>query len=155
MNKYAARLSLKELRRPSLVRRLIWLAAIWSVLVLLAAGAGLTAFFQHSALNRFDLGLFDITEGLYAGTTVEQGDVVAPALTDTRALRVYSGRYWEIASPGGPDGMQWIVRSRSLWDGELKPPPPKPDRFKPGTTVYYDTVGPVARRRSPTGPTVS
>ena len=146
MNKYAARLSLKELRRPSLVRRLIWLAAIWSVLVLLAAGAGLTAFFQNSALNRFDLGLFDITEGLYAGTTVEQGEVVAPALTDTRALRVYSGRYWEIAEPGGPDGMKALVRSRSLWDGELKPPPAKPDRFKPGSTVYYDTVGPVGER---------
>lgn len=155
MNKYAARLTIKELRRPSLVRRLIWLAAIWSLLVLLFAGIGLTALFQRSSLSRFDLGLYDITEGLYAGTTVEQGEVVAPALTDTRALRVYSGRYWEIAEPGGAGGMQALVRSRSLWDGELKPPPIRPDRFKPGSTVYYDTVGPVGERLRATARTVT
>ena len=122
--------------------------------MLAGAGVGLTAFFQHSSLNRFDLSLFDITEGLYAGTTVEGGEMVAPALTDTRALRVFSGRYWEIAEPGGPEGMQALVRSRSLWDSELKPPPsvaktagaPGAVGFKPGVTVYYDTVGPAGER---------
>jgi hypothetical protein len=73
-----ARLTLARLRRPSLVRRLIWLAAVWSLLVLLVAGVALTAFFQRSALNRFDLGLFDLTEGLYAGATVEEGQMIAP-----------------------------------------------------------------------------
>ena len=125
------------------------MALAWCLLVLVGAGIGLTAFFSRSSLNRFDLGLFDITEGLYAGTTVEQGEVVAPALTDTRALRVYSGRYWEIAQPSGSDGMQALVRSRSLWDSELKPPAAPglgQPRFKPGATVYYDTVGPAGER---------
>jgi signal transduction histidine kinase len=139
-------LNLGEMRRPSLVRRLVWLAAIWSLLVLFGAGVALTTFFQRSSLSRFDQSLFDITEGLYAGTTVEGNEIVAPALTDSRATRVYSGRYWEIAQPGGPEGMQWLVRSRSLWDSEMKPPPAGPARFKPGVTVYYDTTGPVGER---------
>jgi signal transduction histidine kinase len=137
-------------RRPSLVRRLIWLALVWSLLVLLGAGIALTAFFQRSSLNRFDLGLFEINEGLYAGTTVEGGEIVAPALTDSRATRAYSGRYWEIAQPGGPEGMQLLVPSRSLWDSEMKPPPQVlkqgPAAFKPGETIYYDTVGPAGER---------
>ncbi len=138
-----AALTLEIWRRPSLVRRLIWLAAIWSLVVLALAGGALTAFFQHSSLSRFDLGLFEITDGLYEGATVEGGEIIGPALTDQRATRVYSGRYWEIAEPGGPEGMQALVRSRSLWDGELKPPPASAARFKVGTTVYYDTLGPV------------
>ena len=149
MNSLAGRigtLDLGELRRPSLVRRLIWLAAIWSLLVLLAAAVALTTFFQRSSLSRFDQSLFEITEGLVAGTTVEGNEVVAPALTDTRATRVYSGRYWEIAQPGGPEGMQWLVRSRSLWDSEVKPPPLGAAGFKPGSAIYYDTVGPVGER---------
>ena len=150
MKPFLARFSPKELRRPSLVRRLIWLAAVWSLLVLVMAGAALTAFFQHSSLTRFDLSLNEINVGLYAGATVQQGDkgpeVAAPPFTDERATRAYSGRYWEIAEAGGADGMQALQRSRSLWDSELKPPPPTPGRFKLGTTVYYDTTGPAGER---------
>ena len=135
MSRFSARFRFRELRRPSLVRRLIWLAAAWCLVVLVGAGVAMTAFFQHSSLNRFDLSLNEIVKGLYAGTTVEKGDsgpeVVAPAFTDERALRVYSGRYWEIAEPSGPDGMQWLQRSRSLWDGELKPPPARRCRRTP------------------------
>jgi signal transduction histidine kinase len=125
------------------VRRLIWLAAIWSLLVILGAGLALTTFFQRASLSRFDKSLFDITEGLYAGTTIEHGEVVAPVFTDTRALRVYSGRYWEIAETAGPGALHPLVRSRSLWDSEMKPPPDGDARLKPGVSVYYDTQGPV------------
>ena len=129
--------------RPSLVRRLIWLAAGWSLLVILGAGLALTTFFQRAALSRFDQSLYEITEGLYAGTTVEKGEVLAPAFTDTRALRVYSGRYWEIADIAGPTALRAQARSRSLWDSELPPPPDGAARLKPG------------RSRSPTGPVAS
>ena len=115
-------------------------------MILVSAGIGLTAFFQSSSLNRFDAGLFEINEGLYAGTTVEEGEIVAPAFTDTRALRVFSGRYWEIAEPGGPEGIHALVPSRSLWDFELKSPPLPKGGFKPGTTIRYDTVGPQGER---------
>ncbi len=128
---------------PSLVGRLIGLALVWSLLVILGAGLALTAFFRNATLSRFDLSLYDITEGLYAGATVHNGEVVGPLFTDTRALRVYSGSYWEIAeaAPGG--GLHVLVPSRSLWDSELKGPPQGVAGFKPGDHVSYDTVGPV------------
>ncbi len=152
---FAPLAKLGNLRRPSLVRRLVWLAVIWSLLVLAGTGVALTAFFRHSSLNRVDQDLFDITEGLVAGATVEmdengQNEVFAPAFTDQRALRAYSGRYWEIAEPGGPSGLHLLVPSRSLWDTEMKAPPQVASAglsvFKPGKSLYYDTVGPQGER---------
>ena len=98
--------------------------------IILAAGGGrpllvtgilLSTFFHQASLRRFDLGLADLAQGLLAGATVADGGAVqAPQLTDARALRVYSGRYWQIAEhrPGG--AMRPLVRSRSLFDQELR-----------------------------------
>ena len=85
--------------RPSLVRRLILLAAAWSLAVLVVAGLSLSAFFDHAATARFDDELSDNIDELLAGTSTEAGHIAAPTLTDPRALRVYSGDYWEIATP--------------------------------------------------------
>ena len=57
--------------RPSLARRLVLLAAIWSVAVLLVTGVALTALFQREAVDRFDDGLLDTVNGLYAGSSVD------------------------------------------------------------------------------------
>ncbi|MBI5939164.1 MAG: sensor histidine kinase, partial [Caulobacterales bacterium] len=111
------------LGRRSLVGRLVLLAAGWSLAVLIVTGLSLTAFFQQAALSRFDLGLTDLIDGLNAGVSVEDGEVRAPALTDTRALRVYSGRYWKIAEPGPNGAVRLIVQSRSMFDQDLKIPP--------------------------------
>ena len=60
---------------------------------------------------------------LVAGTSVDEtGAIAAPAFTDPRALRVYSGKYWEIALPSGGVARE-VTRSRSLWDAELALPP--------------------------------
>ncbi|HYG27529.1 MAG TPA: sensor histidine kinase, partial [Caulobacteraceae bacterium] len=84
-------------RRPSLVRRLVMLAAGWSVVALAVTGVLLTTAFHQASLRRFDLGLAGVTEALLAGATVDdEGAVQAPALTDARSMRVYSGRYWQI-----------------------------------------------------------
>jgi len=131
---------------PSLVGRLIWLAAVWSLLVILGAGVALTAFFQSATLSRFDQSLYDVTEGLYAGATVQNGQVVGPLFTDTQALRVYSGHYWEIAEAGPGGALHVLVPSRSLWDSELKAPPRGLAGFKPGDRLAYDTTGPVGER---------
>ena len=40
--------------RPSLARRLVLLATIWSVAVLVATGVALTALFHQDAVSRFD-----------------------------------------------------------------------------------------------------
>ncbi len=137
---------LEAFRRPSLVRRLVILAAGWSLTVLLISAVMLALLFQQAALRRFDQGLSELIDNLLAGTTVaETGEVLAPALTDIRALRAYSGRYWQIVEPL-PDG-QWriVVRSRSLWDAELTAPEDLVARLEaqPGRPVIYDTRGPL------------
>ena len=153
-----ARVRPRALRRPSLVRRLIWLAAAWGVLALTVSGVTLTAFFQRSSQNQYDRSAIETIEDLYSGTTVEQGpkgpEVVAPALTDQAALRVYSGHYWEIAEPT-PGGMQPLVASRSLWDSELQPPADGAARFKPGMVLSYNTDGPAGQRLRASARTVT
>ncbi|MEO6340424.1 MAG: ATP-binding protein [Caulobacteraceae bacterium] len=130
------------MRPSSLVGRLVWLAAGWSLAVLFATGLALSAIFQQAAISRFDLGLTDVADALYAGSTVDQtGEVLAPALTDARALRAFSGKYWEIAEPG-PKGWRPIARSRSLWDSELAPPPASIGQPRPGAAIFYEASGP-------------
>jgi signal transduction histidine kinase len=138
---------LPGLSRSSLVGRLVLLAAGWSLIVLIVTGVALTAFFQQAALRRFDLGLVDLTQGLGAGISIEDGKVIAPPLTDTRALRVYSGRYWQLAEHAPSGKVRLIVRSRSLFDQDLK----IPDEIlaqvaaNPGQQIFYETQGPLSQ----------
>ena len=132
-----------SLGRRSLARRLIWLALVWSLLLLVGTGVGLSAFFHQAAISRFDQTLMDTADSLYAGSTVEDGQVIAPALTDARALRAYSGKYWQIAELQNGK-IHTLQRSRSLWDSELGAPPEVVAQLSrnPGDPVGYDTVGP-------------
>jgi signal transduction histidine kinase len=142
VNKRGASFDLKALRRPSLVRSLIWMAAVVGLIALVTAAGAMTWFFQHTALNRVDATLSEKFDDLYAGTSVEQGEVIAPALTDQAALRAYSGHYWELAEADGHGGLHVLVPSRSLFDGEIKPPPDGAAGLKLGARVYYDSDGP-------------
>jgi signal transduction histidine kinase len=131
--------------RPSLAGRLVLLALGWSLAALGIAAVVLALLFQQAALRRFDQTLAELTDNLLAGTTVEKGEVVAPALTDLRALRAYSGRYWEVAELTQEGALRAIVRSRSLWDFELRSPADMRAKLaaKPGQPVAYDTTGPL------------
>jgi hypothetical protein len=75
------------LTRPSLARRLVLLAVGWSLATVVIAAVVLAVLFQQAALRRFDAGLSDLIDNLISGSTVENGEVLAPALTDQRALR--------------------------------------------------------------------
>jgi signal transduction histidine kinase len=137
--------NLSDLWRGSLARRLVVLAAIWSVPLLAGAGIAQTALFHQAAVSRFDDDLFDVANGLYASSTVDpDGSVDAPPLTDSRATRAYSGKYWEIAEPNGA-ALHPLARSRSLWDSALQGPDIGPAGLKAraGKAYYYDTAGPV------------
>ena len=143
----SARKSPAPRRRPSLVRRLVVLHAVLSVIVLAAGGLALSAFFSQEATTRFDDRISQDVLDLVAGASVDDsGQVVAPALTDERALRVYSGKYWEIGVIA-PDGtLKNITPSRSLWDGPFLALPPGGAAVlarTPGQPVFYDSVGPV------------
>ena len=132
--------------RPSLVRRLVILAAGWSLAVLLVSAIVLALLFQQAALRRFDQGLGELIDNLVAGATLDDtGKVVAPALTDLRALRVYSGKYWQIGEPTQTGGIRPMVRSRSLWDSELGAPAGLAGRLarNPGAPIAYEISGPL------------
>jgi len=103
--------------------------------------------FQQSGLRRFDQNLAELIDNLVAGSTIKSdGSVAAPALTDLRALRAYSGKYWQIAQPSEGGGLRILVRSRSLWDSELRGPANLVSRLaaKPGAPVSFDARGPLS-----------
>jgi signal transduction histidine kinase len=132
----------------SLVWRLVALAAGWSVMVLVAAGIALTAFFHQATLDQFDDQLDDSIKGLYGEATVDEtGAVYAPPMTEARASQIYSGHYWQISEPDGKGGLRAVARSRSLWDSYLAPPPHGLEglKAKPGVSLFYDTQDPLAK----------
>ncbi|CAN7563757.1 ATP-binding protein [Caulobacter sp. LjRoot300] len=137
-----------DLSKRSLVRRLVLLAAAWNLVVLVLAGVFLTAQFRDAAIRRFDQSLAVLTDDLYAGSTVDDGVLKAPVLTDIRATRAYSGRYWTIFDqPAGAGGLNVIERSRSLFDSDLMIPVEQSERLmsEPGKTLYFDLKGPQNR----------
>jgi len=133
------------LKRPSLARRLVLLALGWSLAALISSAILFAVLFQQAALRRFDLGLSDLIDNLDSGTTVQQGRVFAPALTDERSLRAYSGRYWEIAEQTADGKVHALVPSRSLWDSEIHPPADLAKQLAaaPGRPVTFRTRGPL------------
>ena len=135
----------RVLRHPSLALRLVLLALGWSLAALLVFIVVCALLFQNAAIRRVDQTLGELTDNLLTYSTVEAGQVFAPPLTDERALRAYSGRYWEIAETGADGAIRPIARSYSLFDAVLKPPPDLAVRFKarPGRAVSYDMRGPL------------
>lgn len=133
-----------DLRRRSLVRRLVLIAGIWTLLVVLIAGVFLTAQFRSAAIRRFDQSLAVLTDDLYAGSTVEDGQLRAPVLTDIRATRAYSGRYWVILDKTPDGAMRPAERSRSLFDSDLMLSSAQIDKLdaQPGQTQYFNMRGP-------------
>ena len=137
------------MRPGSLVRRLVWLAALWILAALLLTGVALTTFFQQSALRRFDAGLGETVDALFAGTNVGPGGAIEPpVLGDARSERAYSGRYWQVAKVSPEGRLLDPARSRSLFDSELRLPGPVLRRLRAdmGAAVFYDVTGPTGER---------
>lgn len=139
-------MNLGGLARPSLARRLVLLAVGWSFAALIITALVLALLFQQAALRRFEQTLGVLVDNLIAGSTLDRGDLVAPAFTDARALRVYSGLYWTIAEPTSDGRLLTAVpsRSRSLWDAEMHPPADLLERLRanPGQPIAFDAAGP-------------
>ncbi len=134
--------------RGSLVQRLIWLAAGWSLVLLIVTGIGLSTLFHYSALSEFEQGLSEDIDSLYSGSQVTpQGELFAPAITDARATRAYSGKYWELAEIRS-DGKLHPVndqRSRSLFDQEMPAPADVARQVTAakGHLFFYNAQGPL------------
>ncbi|USQ98617.1 ATP-binding protein [Caulobacter sp. RL271] len=123
---------------------MVLIAGGWTLLVVLVAGVFLTAQFRDAAIRRFDQSLAVLTDDLYAGSTIENGQLKAPFLTDIRATRAYSGRYWLILAKRPDGSLPQLVRSRSLWDSDLMLSSDQIDRLDaaPGKTLFFDMRGP-------------
>ena len=134
------------LQRSSLARRLVLLALVWSVGALVITAVLLAFLFRQAAVGRLDETLNDLNKNNLAYSTVEDGQVFAPPFTDDRALRVFSGRYWEIAEPTADGKVVPINRnlSHSLFDTVIPTPPDLVGRLKanPGKRIGYDASGP-------------
>ena len=81
-------MSMEALRQPSLVRRLVILAAGWSLAVLLVSAIVLAMLFQQAAIRRFDQGLSELIDNLTAGTTIaDKGEL--DGLMDEAAYKAF------------------------------------------------------------------
>ncbi len=111
------------LRTNSLSFRLIAIAAVWSLLGLIAGSFVLSSLFRSSAENSFDKRLLADVENVIAVAELDaNGAVTMPQpLVDPRFLNPFSGWYWQITSAEqAPDGaVKQSLRSRSLWDQSL------------------------------------
>lgn len=130
--------------RTSLVGRLIWIAAAWVLLALILTGALLTTFFRDAAIRRLEQEAREIVSILVAGTVISpDGRVEAPEVADARSVRLYSGKYWEVAEPRPGGEVRALERSPSLYDWAL-PSPPDLAKItgRLGRPVGYDAEGP-------------
>lgn len=130
--------------RGSLARRLIWLAAAWSILALALTGLLLTTAFRDTTTRRLE-GTLQATDIEVAAVTRAQGGlVVTPPVQDARTLRAYSGKYWSVVEPDSIHGFHALTRSESLFDYGLPAPIDGPGMIlaAPGEPYFYDAIGP-------------
>lgn len=121
---------------PRLVVRL-GLAGLAALLVVLAgtALALLLLFDRHierAAIAELDVPLAELAAAVTIAGSEHVTLVSLPA--DPRFRHPLSGRYWQVS-----DGVRPLLRSRSLWDGELALPP---DRLAPGILHVHRVAGP-------------
>lgn len=132
--------------RRSLRLRLALAGLLAISLALALAGVGLTLLFERhvyrTLTDDLDVNLRQIVGGMEMSPRGEIA-LVRPPL-DPRFNDPLSGLYWQIDTPSA------ALRSRSLWDFALAPPP---DHLSEGRTHYHQLAGPggklllVAERR--------
>ena len=109
-------------RSRSLAFRLVAGAALWITAALAIGGIVISTLFRDSVERNFDARLSVHVDSLIAVTTADIANrlVISRTLPDPRFNIPYSGWYWQVSDPRGAPH----VRSRSLWDKSLTPPPP-------------------------------
>lgn len=131
----------------SLTRRLIWLAALWIVLALIATGWTLTSQYQESALRRLGNMLGETIDEVVLASDATPAGVEVAEIKDAQTLRPLSGKYWAIAEPDGRGGLRVLARSPSLAGESLTVPAELPGRLPRafGEMITYNADGPIGR----------
>ncbi len=122
------------------------LALGWSLAALVVSAVVLALLFQQAALRRIDRALQESLDNLLSFTVVSAGEVYAPPITDERAVRTFSGRYWQILVLDGPVH-RTVARSYSLAGEDLRPPADLRERIvaHPARAIAYETRDPQGR----------
>lgn len=112
-----------SLRLRLLIGTLFWIAAS-----IIAAGWGLTSLFQRHVEAQFHAELKTHLDQLTAQLMLDDKGrpALALPLSDPRLSRPYSGCYWQVDEIAAPPVANGLLRSRSLWDHVLTPPPDTP-----------------------------
>lgn len=139
-------------RQKSLARRLFVGAALWSLVVLVAAAFGLSALYRAQALrileNELDATLTSLTRAVDADADGAIGVVEQFLPSDQRYLTPLSGQYWSVVALDPAGQVIEDQRSRSLWDGDVPWPAGRISEVTAdlGETFYADSTGPVGDR---------
>jgi signal transduction histidine kinase len=119
--------------------RLLGATLVTLLLALAGSHAWLAGLFRDHVLQQFDLSLAQQLDQLTARLEFDaQGrpQIGRGGMTDPRWEKPYSGLYWQIEPLDGGAG---VLRSRSLWDAELRLPA---DALADGELHRHDTAGP-------------
>ncbi|GMV54678.1 MAG: hypothetical protein AMXMBFR6_04830 [Betaproteobacteria bacterium] len=125
--------------------RLRLLGATLATLVVALAGAHwwLSGLFRDHVLQQFDLALSQQLDQLAARLELDvQGlpSIGARGMSDPRWEKAYSGLYWQVERLPGHGGQSRAeLRSRSLWDAELRLPD---DALVDGAVHRHEATGP-------------
>ena len=136
------------MRTPAGSLRLRLLGATLATLVLALAGAHwwLTGLFREHVLQQFDTTLSQQLDQLTARLEFDaRGQpLIGPrGMSDPRWEQPYSGLYWQVERLADPGPRRAALRSRSLWDAELRLPGDAP---ADGTLHRHDITGPQGER---------
>ena len=134
--------------RGSIARRMLVTAAVWSLVVLAAAGWSLQALYRTETEQRLDADVdATIVTMLNAVDSSPTGDLVfadANLPKDERFSRALSGWYWAFLSVDRQGQIVRSDRSRSFFDSEPLVPGPLLDAAirTPTALAHGDAVGP-------------
>jgi len=127
--------------RRSLHVRLLAATLLAMLLAVVLAGMLLAELFRAHVTDQFTRSLTAHLDQVTARIEFDatgQPLLDAASLTDPRWSRPYSGLYWQIDRAAAP-AVHGVLRSRSLWDATLIPPP---DALADGEVHVHEVLGP-------------
>lgn len=141
----------KALTRGSISRRMLIAAAVWSAVVLLAAGWSLQAFYRAETDNQLDLQLDETLVSIATSVSSESGIVRfddAKLPSDERFGRALSGRYWAVLDLDQNSEVVDRRESLSFVDEDLSLALDTRKRAvaEPGIVRHLDAPGPDGRQ---------
>ncbi|MDP3735825.1 MAG: ATP-binding protein [Hyphomonadaceae bacterium] len=134
--------------RGSIARRMLVTAAVWSVVVLVAAGLSLQTIYRAETDRQLDVSINDTMRTL--ANAVDSTDSGEPKIDDTKLPKderfglELQGRYWAYLIVDARNHIVFVNKSPSFADTgpEATPEMIAAARARPGVTAHLDAPGP-------------